>query len=150
MTQDPHGRERKSSSVRDWWIQRLITLYLPAAHTGMKKIVSEILSFCFKGNQWYSFYLCLAFSLFLLFSVSLSPSSGPICASISCQYLTLLPPTCSPTVTMDNMSGWLWQIKATRYMAITFTGWHGRGGGSWGVMGKGEEQRPKEKCRHIL
>lgn len=105
-----------------------------------KKNVTEILSFCFQGTSGIFFCLCFTFTL-------LMPCSGRVCASILCQYLTLLPTTCSLAVTMDNMSGWLWQIKATRYMAITFTGWHGgnRGkreaGGSYGKgRGTGAER----------
>lgn len=34
-------------------------------------------------------------------------------------------PNLFPLLRPWTICGWLWQIKPTRYMAITFTGWHG-------------------------
>lgn len=80
-----------------------------------------------------SVWLCSYFSPHLSFlPLSLSffltgpaLNTSPL-LSILCYYLTELnPPTCSPVLTMDNMSVRVWQIKPARYMAITFTAKHG-------------------------
>lgn len=154
MTLDPHGRE--PSAVRDMMNPKKDNLKPPHSqitHTCSQKNIAEINCsaslFVMILNRWFS--LCLYFSCSLprcFLSVShFSLLSGPALYAAHhhhfqyVQYLTMNSPTCSPAVTMDNLSGWLWQIKPHRYMAITFTGWHKRKEGkqgegrSWGRYG---------------
>ena len=113
--------ERESQAESElWWIQRPITSSLPthSLHSQEKKKLSQKLAAQLR-NWICDFPLCcLCPWLSLLLPSILSASNMvSIPASESPNLFPLLRPW--------TICGWLWQIKPTRYMAITFTGWHG-------------------------
>lgn len=115
--EDARGRGDGSDLCQIWQIQRAITLSL-LAQTWTQKWRNLPEKWPTLRNQIYSYLSSCCHCMFLrMWSL----------------YLKLL----RPVPLLCERAGWLWRIKATRYVAITFRGWQEarQRGESWGKRG---------------
>ena len=131
MTLVPHGKERKPSFLREMMspeTDNLKPAHLQPTHSHEKK-TSNCSSSVSIRHYYFSLCLLFCFSQHLPFPISPSFCGQvqhrihPFHFSILCHYLTELNP--QPVLLFWPWTiclARLWQIKPTRYMAITFTG----------------------------